>query len=157
MRLELGIIAAVALALVVAAGPALAQPADRRVPRAAPPPPPAAPAPPPAAPALPDPNAPPPYEPQMMRLAEILGALHHLRTVCNAPDANLWRDRLAALIEADASAADRRDRLVGAFNASLRTWARSYRSCTPAAEHASRMFLDETAKIATDVKARYGP
>lgn len=143
-----------ALALSLAAAPAFAQPSDRKAARPAPPPPPAAPAPPPAAP---DPNAPPPYEPQMMRLAEILGALHHLRTICKTPDADVWRDRLAALIEADASPPDRRDRLVGAFNASLRTWARSYRTCTPAAEHASRMFLAETARIATDVRARYGP
>lgn len=142
---------AASLALAIMAGPLSAQPGDRKAPRPAPAPPPAA-APPPT-----DPNAPPPYEPQMMRLSEILGALHHLRTICKAPDADLWRDRLAALIEADASAPDRRDRLVGAFNASLRTWARSYRTCTPAAEHATRMFLDETAKIATDVRARYGP
>lgn len=143
-------------ALMVAAGPLLAQPAERKA-RPAPPPPPAAPPAPPAPPPAPDPNAPPPYEPQLLRLAEILGALHHLRTVCKAGDANLWRDRLAALIEADAASPERRDRLAGAFNASVRTWARSYRACTPAAEHASRMFLDETAKIATEVRARYGP
>lgn len=135
-----------------------AQPADRSKPaRPIPPPPPAAP-PPPAGPPPPvDPNAPPPYEPQLMRLAEVMGALHHLRTVCNAQDANRWRDRLAALIEADSPTQERRDRLAGAFNASFRTWARSYRVCTPAAEHASRMFLDETARIATEVRTRYGP
>ena len=92
-----------------------------------------------------------------MRLAELLGALHHLRTVCQEADANQWRDRMAALIEAEAPAPDRRDRIAGAFNASFRTWARSYRACTPSARAASRMFLAEASKIATDVKARYGP
>ncbi|WP_245479542.1 TIGR02301 family protein [Hansschlegelia zhihuaiae] len=146
-----------ALALSLAAAPVAAQQhIERRPPRPVPPPPPAAP-PPPAQPAAPDPNAPPPYEPQLTRLAEVLGALHHLRTVCGAKDATIWRDRMAALIEADAPTPDRRDRLAGAFNASFRTWARSYRSCTPAAQHASKMFLEETSRIATDVRARYGP
>lgn len=144
-------------ALTVAAGPLLAQPTEQRKARPAPPPPPAAPPAPPAPPPPPDPNAPPPYEPQLMRLAEILGALHHLRTICGAPDANRWRDRLAELIEAEQPSPERRDRLAGAFNASVRIWARSYRACTPAAEHASRLFLDETGRIANDVRARYGP
>lgn len=142
----------VLLALLALAQPLAAQPSARPntpTPTAAPPRP--------AAPAAPDPNAPPPYEPQIMRLAELLGALHHLRTVCQEPDANQWRDRLAALIEAEAPPADRRDRLAGSFNASFRTWARSYRTCTPAAREASRIFLGETARIAADVKARYGP
>lgn len=146
---------AAALVAALAAGPLAAQPGEHGK-RSGPPTPTAAP-PPPAQPIAPDPNAPPPYEPQVMRLAELLGALHHLRTVCQDPDANQWRDRMAALIEAEAPAADRRDRLAGAFNASFRTWARSYRVCTPAARTASRMFLAEIAKIATDVRARYGP
>lgn len=109
------------------------------------------------APQPPAPPPPPPYEPQMLRLAEIMGALHHLRTVCGAGDANVWRDRMAALIEAEAPSPERRDRLAGAFNASFRTWARSYRTCTPAAELAVKRFLDEAGKIAADVKTRYGP
>lgn len=100
---------------------------------------------------------PPPYEPQLMRLAEVLGALHHLRTVCGASDSGVWRDRIAALIEAEGASPERRDRLAGAFNASFRTWARSYRSCTPAAEVAVQRFLTEAATIAGDVRLRYGP
>lgn len=103
------------------------------------------------------PDPAPPYEPQLLRLAEVLGALHHLRTVCGASDAAIWRDRLAALIEAEGASPERRDRLAGAFNASFRTWARSYRSCTPAAELAISRFLAEAGKIATDVRLRYGP
>jgi uncharacterized protein (TIGR02301 family) len=145
--------AALAGALVVAtAGPLAAQSAERRPPPLPTPAPGA-----PAAPAAPDPNAPPPYEPQLMRLAEVLGALYHLRTVCSASDATVWRDRMAALIEAEQPTPDRRDRMAGAFNASFRTWARSYRSCTPAAELAISKFLDEASKIATNVKLRYGP
>jgi uncharacterized protein (TIGR02301 family) len=143
------------LAAATAVAPLAAQPAERK-PRQAPA---AADAPPaPEPPALPPPPAePPPYEAQLMRLAEVLGALHHLRTVCNAGDGPVWRERMAALIEAEAATPERRDRLAGAFNASFRTWARSYRACTPAAEVATRRYLDEASGIAGDVRLRYGP
>jgi uncharacterized protein (TIGR02301 family) len=139
------------LAGAIALCPAAAQPGERKTSRAAPAPPT------PAAPAPAEPVPPPPYEPQLLRLAELLGALHQLRTVCGASDAVVWRDRMAALIEAEAPPPERRDRLAGAFNASFRTWARSYRTCTPAAEVATRRFLAEASKIANDVKVRYGP
>ncbi|MFJ5488066.1 TIGR02301 family protein, partial [Hansschlegelia beijingensis] len=61
------------------------------------------------------------------------------------------------LIEADAPTPERRDRLAGAFNASFRTWARSYRSCTPAADVAVKRFLQEAGKLASEVRQRYGP
>lgn len=133
------------------AAPAAAQPSggDRKGARPAPEAP-AAPAP------QPQPDVAPPYEPQLLRLAEILGALHHLRAVCAAADANTWRDRMSALIEAEGPSPDRRDRLAGAFNASFRTWAKSYRTCTPAAEVAVRRFLTDASKIVTEVNARYG-
>ncbi|MFD1702834.1 TIGR02301 family protein [Methylopila henanensis] len=138
------------LLLVALAVPAAAQPAaDRKAP---PRPAQAEPAPPPPQ----QPQAAPPYERQLLRLSEMLGALHHLRSVCSATDANTWRDRMAALIEAEAPAPDRRDRLAGAFNDSYRAWARSYRACTPAAELAVRRFLDETSQLVADVNERYG-
>lgn len=136
------------LALALTA-PAAAQPSggDRKGGRPAP-----------EAPAAPSaqPDIAPPYEPQLLRLAEILGALHHLRTVCAAPDADTWRDRMSALIEAEGPSPERRDRLAGAFNASYRTWARSYRTCTPAAEVAVLRFLTDASRLVTDVNARYG-
>ncbi|MFD1333670.1 TIGR02301 family protein [Methylopila musalis] len=114
----------------------------------------AAKAPPPAAPAAP---SAPPYEPQLIRLAQVLGGLHHLRAVCGAADAGVWRERMASLVQAEGASPERRDRLAGAFNDSYRAWARSYRACTPAAELAARRFLTEARTVATDVSDRYGP
>ncbi|WP_020186081.1 TIGR02301 family protein [Methylopila sp. 73B] len=131
--------------LLLATAPAAAQPREPK----------AAPAPPPPAPQLPAAAA--PYEPKLIRLAETLGALHHLRAVCKAKDADVWRDRMSALIAAEAPAPERRDALAGAFNASYRAWARSYHACTPAAEVATARFLQEVSAIATEVNARYGP
>lgn len=105
----------------------------------------------------PAPASAPPYEPQLIRLAQVLGGLHHLRAVCGASDAGVWRERMASLVLAEGASPERRDRLAGAFNDSYRAWARSYRACTPAAELAARRFLSEAKAVATDVGERYGP
>lgn len=97
----------------------------------------------------------PPYEPELLRLSEMLGALHHLRAVCGAGDAALWRDRMAQLLDAEAGASTRRARLAGAFNSGFQSYRRSYQTCTPAAQYVVRGFLAESAQLARGVAARY--
>ncbi len=58
----------------------------------------------------------PPYQPQMERLAEIMGALYHLDDLCMRSGVD-WRSQLAELMELDEVDNDRRARLAGAFNA----------------------------------------
>lgn len=110
---------------------------------------------PPASSAQPQNDA-PPYEADLLRLADMLGALHHLRAVCSAADAALWRDRMNQLLEAEATTSTRRARLAGAFNAGYQTYRRSYSTCTPAAQYVIRRFLAESAELARNVAARYG-
>jgi uncharacterized protein (TIGR02301 family) len=98
----------------------------------------------------------PPYEPELLRLSEMLGALHHLRAICASQDAPKWRDSMVRLMQTEATTPGRRARLAGAFNAGFQAYRRSYQSCTPAAELVIRRFLAEGAKIARDVAARYG-
>ena len=112
---------------------------------------------PPSAPA-PAPAAPPetkPYDPQLMRLAEILGALTHLRPLCGEPDAETWRGRMQALLDAEGTPSIRRDRLAGAYNRGLEGYGRSYRTCTPNAHLVIRRFLSEGERLAKDVGNRY--
>src|SRR5689334_18957693 len=40
-----------------------------------------------------------PYDADLQRLAEILGALQYLRTICNAKEGQKWRDQMQALID----------------------------------------------------------
>jgi uncharacterized protein (TIGR02301 family) len=96
-----------------------------------------------------------PYEADMRRLAEILGALHYLRAICGANEGQTWRNEMQALIDADAPGGDRRERLIGSFNRGYRGFQQTYRTCTPAANIAIRRYLDEGAKIARDITARY--
>ena len=51
---------------------------------------------------------PPAYNPQMMRLSEILGALHYLRELCGAKEGQKWREQMQAMLEAEQPIAERR-------------------------------------------------
>jgi uncharacterized protein (TIGR02301 family) len=100
-------------------------------------------------------GGPAPFDGDMMRLAEILGALHYLRDLCGAKEGNKWRDQMSALIDAEAQSGDRRNRLVANFNNGYRDFKRTYHSCTPSANLAVRRYLDEGAKISREITARY--
>ena len=100
-------------------------------------------------------GGPPPYQTDLQRLAEILGALHYLRGICGANEGQTWRNEMQALIDAEAPPGERRDRLVASFNRGYRGFQQTYRSCTPAADLAIRRYLDEGARISRDITARF--
>ena len=108
----------------------------------------------------PQPQAPPqpasaPYDHDLQRLAEILGALHFLRGICGSNEGQKWRNEAQALIDAEAPAGARHDQMVASFNRGYRAFQQSYRTCTPAADFAVRRYLDEGARIAREITARY--
>ena len=106
--------------------------------------------------AAPAAEPPPPYEPQLLRLAEIIGALAYLRDLCGAHDADAYRAKMASLLEIEAKSQTRKESLAGAYNRGFRGYELSYRVCTPAAREIIARFLDETARISTDLANRYG-
>ena len=99
---------------------------------------------------------PPPYEPQLLRLSEILGALSYLRDICGARDGDAWRAKMAGLLDAEAKTQTRRERLAGAFNRGFRGYEVIYRTCTPNAETVIGRYLSEGGRIARDINYRYG-
>jgi uncharacterized protein (TIGR02301 family) len=96
-----------------------------------------------------------PYDANLQRLAEILGALHYLRAICGANEGEKWRNQMQALVDAEAPGGDRRARMIASFNRGYRVFQQSYRTCTPAADVVIRRYLDEGSKIAREVTARY--
>lgn len=101
-------------------------------------------------------ETPPPYEPQLMRLAEIMGALAWLRDLCGAQDGAAWRTRMEQLLDAEHPSAERRERLAGAFNRGFADYRRMQRACNAHSEAIMTRFLDEGARITRDVSGRYG-
>src|ERR1700760_592637 len=61
-----------------------------------------------------------PFDGNLQRLAEIMGALHYLRGICGANEGQKWRNEVQALIDAEAPAGDRRARMIAAFNRGYR-------------------------------------
>ena len=100
-------------------------------------------------------GAPAPFDGDLQRLAEILGALHYLRGICGANEGQKWRNEMQALLDAEAPSGDRRNRLQMRFNRGYRGFQQTYRTCTPAADLVIRRYLDEGAKIAREITARY--
>lgn len=96
-----------------------------------------------------------PYDRDLQRLSEILGALHHLREICGSKEGQLWRDEVQKLIDAETPEGERHDRMVASFNRGYRGFQQTYRTCTPAAGVAIRRYLTEGARIARDITARY--
>ncbi len=108
-----------------------------------------------AAPAHAAEGGPAPFDGDLQRLAEILGGLQHLRAVCGAREGQVWRNEMQRLLDAEAPSGERREKMIASFNRGYRSFQQSYRNCTPAAELAIRRYLDEGARIARDITARY--
>jgi uncharacterized protein (TIGR02301 family) len=144
--------------LVASAGAAETSAPKAAPPSSAPPTPNSAPAPPGQPAPAPPPAAerPPPYEPQLLRLAEMTGALAYLRNLCGAGDGEKFRAKMAELLEAEGVSEARRDLLAGAYNRGFRDYQTTYRICTPAATAVIDHYLSETARLAAEVAGRYG-
>jgi len=96
-----------------------------------------------------------PFDANLQRLVEIMGALHYLRGICGANEGQKWRIEAQSLIEAEAPSGERRARMIASFNRGYRGFQQSYRACTPAADLVIRRYLEEGSKIAREVTARY--
>lgn len=97
-----------------------------------------------------------PYEAQLLRLSEILGAIHYLRRLCESDEGSLWRDQMQAIIDAESPHPIRRARIVDRFNRGYETFRSVYRTCTPAAALAIDRYMDEGLKISREITVRYG-
>jgi uncharacterized protein (TIGR02301 family) len=92
-----------------------------------------------------------PYDSKLMRLAEILGAVHYLRELCGAQEGQIWRDQMKEILRNEGTTAVRRAKLVNSFNDGYRGYRRTYRSCTQSATLATTRFSAEGATIAASL------
>jgi uncharacterized protein (TIGR02301 family) len=146
---RLAMVAALALALAANAGAQQGRGGQRSAPAPAPAPPPA--------PAQPQPEPPPPpYEKELLRLAEVLGSLAFLRSLCTAQDAPEWPRRMQALVEAEGTTPARKERLAGAYNRGYRGFSITYRICTDSAAEATARYLKEGEALSRGIAGRFG-
>jgi uncharacterized protein (TIGR02301 family) len=111
----------------------------------------------PPAPAQPPPQAPAqPYDPQLLRLSEILGALSYLTSICEPSQKDAFRVQMQALIDAEANTSPRREEYAGAFNRGYRGLAATYARCTDNARALVGRFREEGVAITRQVRSMYG-
>lgn len=105
----------------------------------------------------PEPESPaPPYEPQLLQLAEIIGSLAYLRTLCETREAQDWRERMATLLESEGRSPQRRERLAGAYNRGYRAYSATHRTCSDGSQEASARLAQEGEKLAKALASRFG-
>ncbi|MFO1183188.1 MAG: TIGR02301 family protein [Bauldia sp.] len=97
----------------------------------------------------------PAYEPQLLRLAEVLGGLAFLRPLCGSPDAQRIRTEMTTLLDAEQPTPARRARLIDRFNLGYQGFAAVYRVCTPAAALEAERYRREGAELARDLTTRF--
>ncbi len=97
-----------------------------------------------------------PYDDKLLRLSEILGAVHFLRELCGADEGQIWRQQMADLVEADGGSGLRRVRLTNGFNKGYRSYRRTYQTCNGGAQGQLARFLTEGAELAKAL-AEYKP
>nr|WP_280115476.1 TIGR02301 family protein [Roseibium hamelinense] len=98
----------------------------------------------------------PPYEQQLLRLSEVMGALHFLRPLCGSNDAPSWRQNMEALLLAEARTENRRRKFIERFNQGYRGFSAVYRVCTSTARTAMEQYIAEGETLITTVTSRYG-
>jgi uncharacterized protein (TIGR02301 family) len=91
------------------------------------------------------------YERNLLRLSEILGAIHHLRAICNANEGQLWRKKMVELLETEAPSPQRRTALVDRFNQGYRSHQLTFTTCTKKATSRVQKFVKEGATLATEI------
>ncbi|MEJ8473431.1 TIGR02301 family protein [Roseibium algae] len=102
------------------------------------------------------PNNAPPYEGELMRLSEILGALHFLRPLCGHDDEPSWRNQMETFLESETLDENRRRRFIERFNQGNRGFSSVYLSCTASARLAMEQYIVEGRTLISDVTGRYG-
>lgn len=103
----------------------------------------------------PAPAAEAPFQPRLLRLAEVLGSLHYLRNLCGE-EGTQWRDEMQKLIDAENPAADLRARYVASFNRGYRSYEGTYVKCTASATEAIARFMKEGEELSRDIAVRFG-
>lgn len=91
------------------------------------------------------------YDTRLMRLSEILGAVHYLRELCDGKDGMRWRDAVNELVRTEGTTALRRATIAQRFNLGYRSYRRTYRKCTPSAQNTINRFFKEAVDVSDEL------
>ena len=100
--------------------------------------------------------SPPPYQADMLRLSEVLGAAAYLDNLCGGANAVDWRSKMASVLDAQGLDGPARRPYVEAFNRGQRTFSVAHRTCSSAARSVLQRYFAEGAQLSDRLDQRFG-
>ncbi len=88
-----------------------------------------------------------------VQLAEILGAVHHLRDVCGTNEGQLWRNKMIEMLGVLAPSDAERQQLVKNFNDSYYRYKNAYPACSATAARQSDKLMQDGQRLAEELAA----
>ena len=88
------------------------------------------------------------YRADMVRLAEVLGAVHLLREKCGSREGQMWRRKMLEMLDIEASDKKERDMLVNHFNRSYYAMRVNHSRCSMRTISEMNAYIDEGAALA---------
>jgi uncharacterized protein (TIGR02301 family) len=96
-----------------------------------------------------------PYDPDLMQLSEVIGALAFMSMLCNERDADGWRQRMTEMIEAEGTTPQRKERLAGAFNRGYLGYQPTHRTCGDRSRQVIDGLIAKGQQLARDMSSKY--
>ena len=96
-----------------------------------------------------------PFEPDLLRLSEVLGSLHFLRNLCGEKG-DTWRVEMEKLLATENPEPERREKFVARFNRGYRAFENTYTTCTGSAIEAISRYMKEGEGLSREIATRYG-
>jgi len=94
---------------------------------------------------------------EMMRLAEVLGAVHYLRPLCGSHEGQKWRDQMIRMLQSVRTSGDDQQVLISHFNIFYYRYRDAYPRCTGDAVRDANRLVAEGQRLAQTLALRgYG-
>jgi len=87
----------------------------------------------------------------LVRLAEILGSVHHLREVCGADEGALWRNKMIDMMNVASLDTEARQRMISHFNDAYYQARSMFPECSRSAAAKSNALFDEGRRLAASL------
>ena len=85
---------------------------------------------------------------KLLELSEILGAVHHLRALCEVDEAQTWRQSMIKLIETQDAPEWLADQMIKRFNTGYHREEANYPACDAASQRRAVRLANQGARLA---------
>ncbi|MEP2830078.1 TIGR02301 family protein [Parvibaculum sp.] len=87
------------------------------------------------------------------QLAEVLGGVHHLRTLCGTNEGQLWRNKMIEMMGTLSPGEAERQALIKHFNDAFYRYRNAYPNCTPTATSQADRLMQDGHRLAEELAA----